>query len=169
MKVIFCVGISGSGKSTWATRYIKTHPNTIRVNRDDIRVGLMGTLDGYYKRDDVNRLEKAVTEIEIAMFQMAARLGFDVISDNTNLKMSYISTKISMLRGYCEDMGEPFDFKIKMFYLDGPSCKKRVQSRDSIFNDDYVAYIDKQWVSFQNIEREINLRWKNKMIEEPTN
>lgn len=169
MKVIFCVGISGSGKSTWSTRYIKTHPNTIRINRDDIRLSLLGTLDGYYSRDDLNKLEKMVTEIEVSMFQTAARFGFDVISDNTNLKMSYISTKVSMLKGYCGDMGESFDFKIKMFYLDAPSCKKRVQSRDSVFNDSYVAYIDKQWESFQNIEREINLRWKNKMIDEHSN
>ena len=168
MKVIFCVGISGSGKSTWSTRYIKTHPNTIRINRDDIRTGLVGSLDGYYKRPDLNKFEKAVTEIEISMFQMAARLGFDVISDNTNLKMSYISTKISMLKGYCGDMGEDFDFNIKMFYLDGPSCKKRVQARDAVFDSSYVEYIDKQWVSFQNIEREINLRWKNRLIDEPT-
>ena len=169
MKVIFCVGISGSGKSTWATRYIKTHPNTLRINRGDIRVGLVGSLEGYYKRSDLNKFQKAVTEIEVSMFQMAARLGFDVISDNTNLKMSYISTKVSMLRGYCGDMGETFDFKIKMFYSDGPTCKKRVQTRDVVFDDSYVEYIDKQWVSFQNIEREINLRWKNRLIDEPTN
>lgn len=166
MKVIFCVGISGSGKSTWATNYIKKHPNTIRINRDDIRKSLVGTLDGYYNRADLQKMEKAVTEVEVGIFQMAARFGFDVISDNTNLKMAYISTKISMLRGYCGDMGEVFDFSIKMFYLDAKSCKKRVQARESVFDDEYVAYIDKQWNSFQNIEREINLRWKNRLIEE---
>ena len=36
-KVILCRGIQGSGKTTWAKQYCKEHPNTIRVNRDDIR------------------------------------------------------------------------------------------------------------------------------------
>lgn len=36
-KLILCRGIQGSGKTTWAKQYCKEHPNTIRVNRDDIR------------------------------------------------------------------------------------------------------------------------------------
>ena len=36
-KIILCRGIQGSGKTTWAKQYCKEHPNTIRVNRDDIR------------------------------------------------------------------------------------------------------------------------------------
>ena len=36
-KIILCRGIQGSGKSTWAKRYCEEHPNTIRLNRDDIR------------------------------------------------------------------------------------------------------------------------------------
>ena len=36
-KLILCRGIQGSGKTTWAKQYCKEHPNSIRVNRDDIR------------------------------------------------------------------------------------------------------------------------------------
>lgn len=36
-KIILCRGIQGSGKTTWAKQYCKEHPNSIRVNRDDIR------------------------------------------------------------------------------------------------------------------------------------
>lgn len=35
-KIILCRGIQGSGKTTWAKQYCKEHPNSIRVNRDDI-------------------------------------------------------------------------------------------------------------------------------------
>lgn len=165
MKVIFCVGMSGSGKTTWTSRYIKAHPNTIRVNRDEIRRSLVGNMDGYYQRPDFDKIEGVVTEVENSIFQTAARRGFDVISDNNNLKMSYISNKVSMMRGYCGDMGEPFNFKIKIFNLDVRSCKKRVQLRDGISNEEQVSYIDKQREDFYTIDREINIRWKAKIME----
>lgn len=34
-------GIQGSGKTTWAKNYCNEHPNSIRVNRDDLRA-MMG-------------------------------------------------------------------------------------------------------------------------------
>lgn len=49
-KLIILVGISGSGKSTWATEYIQKNPDTLRINRDDIRKSLVGTLKNYYPR-----------------------------------------------------------------------------------------------------------------------
>ena len=36
-KIILCRGIQGSGKTTWAKNYCNEHPNSIRVNRDDLR------------------------------------------------------------------------------------------------------------------------------------
>lgn len=44
--VIITVGISGSGKSTWSTNFIKENPKYLRLNRDDIRKTLVGDLDG---------------------------------------------------------------------------------------------------------------------------
>jgi len=39
------VGVSGSGKTTWATKFINENPKWVRVSRDDIRRQLVGTLD----------------------------------------------------------------------------------------------------------------------------
>ena len=44
-KIIFLVGMSGAGKSTYATKYINDNPDTIRVNRDDLRKTFVGTLE----------------------------------------------------------------------------------------------------------------------------
>lgn len=41
-QIIVTVGCPGSGKSTWAQEYCKTRPGWYVVNRDNIRVGLMG-------------------------------------------------------------------------------------------------------------------------------
>lgn len=46
MNIIFNIGISGSGKSTYTTAYCKDHPNTIVVNRDGVRASLFSTLEG---------------------------------------------------------------------------------------------------------------------------
>lgn len=40
-KIILCRGIQGSGKTTWAKNYCNEHPNSTRVNRDDLRA-MMG-------------------------------------------------------------------------------------------------------------------------------
>lgn len=40
-KIIFCKGLPGSGKSTWAKQYCIDHPEFERINKDDIR-GLFG-------------------------------------------------------------------------------------------------------------------------------
>ena len=63
-EVIINVGISGAGKSTWTTQFIKENPNYLRINRDDIRKTLVGDLNGYYERKDLNRIETSINFIE---------------------------------------------------------------------------------------------------------
>lgn len=62
-QVIINVGVSGAGKTTWSTQYMKKNIGNYRINRDSIRLQLVGTLDDYYQRKDLNYLEKLVTEI----------------------------------------------------------------------------------------------------------
>jgi len=37
LKILFLSGLPGSGKSTYAYAYVKQNPNTVRINKDDIR------------------------------------------------------------------------------------------------------------------------------------
>ena len=37
MKILFLVGISGSGKSTFAEEFLAKNQDYLRINRDDIR------------------------------------------------------------------------------------------------------------------------------------
>ena len=44
-KAIMLSGIAGSGKSTWAAEYVKTHPNTAILSTDDTRYTLFNTFE----------------------------------------------------------------------------------------------------------------------------
>ena len=42
LKIIITRGIPGSGKTTWAKDVVKENSNYIRINRDDLRIMLIG-------------------------------------------------------------------------------------------------------------------------------
>jgi len=88
--LIVTVGISGSGKSTWAHERWLEDPEEVRVvNRDNIRELLFGytesSIEHYYTRDDVHMLEKQVTLYEDSLINEGLALGKTVIVDSTNL------------------------------------------------------------------------------------
>ncbi|QYN80392.1 3-phosphatase, 5-polynucleotide kinase [Kosakonia phage 305] len=85
-QLILTVGCPGSGKSTWAQEYCKTRPGWYVVNRDNIRVGLMGiTARNEYKYSKAR--EKLVTEIMTNQIQaiMDKEATKGVIVADTNL------------------------------------------------------------------------------------
>lgn len=77
-KLIMLRGIPGSGKSTWASEYIATHNNTIRVNKDSLRTMLH--FDKWNGRN-----ESVTSMIEYGLIRTALENGMNVIVDNTNL------------------------------------------------------------------------------------
>lgn len=94
-KLIILIGISNSGKSTFASKLVQDDPKTyIRINRDDIRNLLFGytdeTISSYYHRSDINQLEKQVTRFEDTLIYDSLELGRTVIVDATHLKRAYI-------------------------------------------------------------------------------
>lgn len=94
-KLIILSGISGSGKSTFASTTVRHNPNRyVLVNRDKIRELLYGyteeTITKYYTRNDFFRLEKQVTEVENCLIKDGLSRGKVVIVDATHLKQKYI-------------------------------------------------------------------------------
>lgn len=77
--VVICIGIPGSGKSTYATAWVQEEPNRVRVNRDDLRYMMYGVYFGG------NIDERLVTRAQNAIIVESIRNGYDVIVDNTNL------------------------------------------------------------------------------------
>lgn len=166
--VIICVGISGSGKSTWAKEFVKNNPNYLRVNRDDIRTTLVGNLDGYYSRKDLNKVEHMVTGIQEDYCSTILGWRYNVILDNTNLKREYIKFLLHEQSsiGYC-----PVEFKL--FDCDLLEAKQRVATRENypITLDEehknvckHVDYIDKQYEQYQSIKKWLLEVYPDKII-----
>lgn len=85
-------GIPGSGKSTYAYKWLAEDPeNRVRVNRDDLRMELYGK---YVILDDKGGMDKnaegRVTQEEQKRIRTALKAGKSVIVDNTNINMRVI-------------------------------------------------------------------------------
>ena len=94
-KMIILVGPSGSGKSTHACALVQNAPDDfISVNRDKIRELLFGytesTISEYYKRPDLNKREKEVTQYENLLIKEALASSKTPIIDATHLKREYL-------------------------------------------------------------------------------
>lgn len=163
-QIIINVGVSGSGKTTWSINHMKLFPNTLRINRDDVRKVLIGDLKGYYKRSDLNSIENSVTSIETYSIVEVLRRDHDLILDNTHLKPSYIKEKLEMIEYWSKALKREMDIKFKLFKgIDVFTLKNRVHNRDGIPWQD-LNYIDKQVESLKSIEKYLEENHKNQII-----
>ena len=150
MNIIFTIGISGAGKSTWVKEFLAAHPDYICINRDTLRLCLVRTLVGYYDRPDVGKLEAMVNALVDTSIDIAQRFKYNVLVDNTNLHSKYITSFIA----------EADTWQFKLFDCNPTIAKTRVLLRDvipssdrSLVTEDYintvfsakVSYIDEQY------------------------
>ncbi|WP_422646953.1 AAA family ATPase [Actinoalloteichus caeruleus] len=78
-------GLPGSGKTTWAKRYVaKSGDRAVRVNRDDLRVMLHGAASHR------GATERQVTAAQHALIRAQLDLGVTVVVDDTNLRARYL-------------------------------------------------------------------------------
>jgi predicted kinase len=148
------VGVSGSGKTTYATDFINKNKNWVRVNRDDIRRQILGELtQDYYKNPKFSETEKHITVIHDEQIRYWILQGVNVIVDNTHLKDSYI-------KHYHNEFSHLADVKFKIFNISAQDCKERVVLREGHMAVD-TSYIDRQHKEFQKAKKaveEINNR-----------
>ena len=88
-QIIVLIGISGSGKSTYAREFIQKNPSYLRLNRDDLRRSLLPVpLNDYWKwaNNRKDPIERVVTQLEKTALTAALDGGWNVILDNTHLR-----------------------------------------------------------------------------------
>lgn len=78
-ELIILRGLPGSGKTTWARRYLRDHPAAVRVNRDDLRAMLHG--DRPWGMAD----EATTIAVRNATIVAALKAQRTVVVDDTNL------------------------------------------------------------------------------------
>ncbi|MEZ0485549.1 phosphatase domain-containing protein [Fibrella aquatica] len=83
------IGISGSGKSTFAKEFVQTNPSYLRLNRDNLRRSLLPiSLNEYWQWNNRRKepIERMVTQLEKVALTTALNEGWNVLLDNTHLR-----------------------------------------------------------------------------------
>lgn len=80
MEIYILRGIPGSGKTTWAKKWVKDNPRFKRISKDDIR-RMMD--DGLYSEKN----EFSVTRARDSLLISLAISGFSVVVDDTNINV----------------------------------------------------------------------------------
>ena len=124
-------GLPGSGKTTWAQALVDSLENTVRVNRDDIRIHQMGITSGIGTGDQ----EQLVTEIQLTTVRKYLRWGWNVIVDDTNLRQA-VAREWADVAVECGADFSVVDFTDVPLEL----CKERCRLRaETLTNGRYVA------------------------------
>lgn len=94
-KLTVLIGISGSGKSTWAHKEWSKDPlNTLIVSRDSIRESMFGfsdkTLKHYFNNEKLFSLEREVSKMCDTMIYEGLEKGKHVICDDNHLELGAI-------------------------------------------------------------------------------
>lgn len=142
-KIIFLKWLPASWKSTWAKQYVLDNPNTIRVNKDDIRQELHW---GLYSKEN----EKEVLDYQKNLVATWLAEGKSVIIDNTHLFGSH--------QQEYRDLANDFmvDFEIKSFLdVDVKTCVERDMKRtwrEKVGSNVILMMAKKAWLSTEEQE-----------------
>lgn len=100
------IGISGSGKSTWAKEFVAKNDKWCIVSRDDFRYAWQnkGVVD--------EKLENLITDMVERSIESLINRGYNVIYDATNLKAAYINKIASIVRHTARVEYQIFDIPI---------------------------------------------------------
>lgn len=132
------VGISASGKTTWA----ESQKNIVNINRDNIRFSVVQPDSDWstYKHNKKN--EKRVTEIELEVAERAVRFEADIIVSNTNLNPK--------TREFWKDFAKHhnYEFEIKEFPITLEEAIKRDNLRQNGVGERVIRKQYYQWLKY---------------------
>lgn len=137
-KIILTRGIQGSGKSTWAKKWVEEDPvHRVRWNNDDFR----RMLGSYW----VSEREHLVS-IEMSDFiYYAMALGYDIVIDNMNLNKKYWDSIQGRINDYnCEifvdDPDKRYTLEFKDFFdVSLEECIERDSKRENPIGEKVIT------------------------------
>lgn len=166
-QAIICLGVSGSGKSTFSKQFQKEHPSYIRINRDDLRAALFN-MENYYNSPLFSDRESLINVVVYNIIDISSPKD-DYIFDNTNLNITHLEKLLNQLRY------ENINFKFKFFDIELEEAKERVAKRENfVLEDDNLEewwdyskckYIDNQFEQYKQVKKYILENYKDKIME----
>lgn len=135
--ILILIGISGSGKSTFAKQFVQDNPTYLRLNRDDLRRSIAPVpLGEFWKWDDKrkNRFERLVSELEKSALLSALESGWNVVMDNTHLRQRYIN-EILKLTDKQATTKNPIEVSFQLFDVLLNTAIERDQTRPDVVGE----------------------------------
>lgn len=122
-KIILCRGIQGSGKTTFAKKWVLEEPeHRVRFNNDDIR----NMLGKYW----VTGREHLVTDIKEDFMISAMEAGYNIIIDNMNLNLGEVQYYKDLVESTLGMVGE-YTLEYKDFFIPLEVCIERDSKREN--------------------------------------
>lgn len=160
-KLILTRGIQGSGKSTWARKWVEEDPeHRIRINNDDIR-NMLGV---YW----VTSREGLVSDIKKRTSQYAMYRNYDIVVDNMNLNPKEVKFWEDLVWAHNEtvennsefkDKYDSYEIEFKDFFIPLEECIRRDSMRpnpigEKTIRDTWRRY--KHFIQTSEVERYVN-------------
>lgn len=156
LKCILCVGISSSGKSTFAIEM--QQKGWMRLERDIIRRQMFHFKQwNEYKFNKTN--EQRVTEYADALLYSFAKEGFNVVCSDTNLNPKYREALIAKLESY------GYEVEIKDFPISYEEAIKRDTYREYSVGQKVIYQQWQQWLEYIKFKKyKPSGRWPDAVI-----
>lgn len=141
--IVVTVGISNSGKSTWARQFVKdTHKNYVEVNRDELRIAMFceGNRAEYVNYKFRKDKEDLVTSMQEVAIRSVIASGKGVVVSDTNLNPEHRNR----FKELAKAMGVPY--KEKVFDVPLEVCVARSKKRDISIP---VSVLERQYKQFR--------------------
>jgi predicted kinase len=160
-KIILCMGISGSGKTTWAKEWVAEQPDKrIRLNYDDIR-----SMFGVYWVP--GKREQLMKDTFIYSLSQAMYMGYDIVIDN----MSNLNPKHQEeYKEYIEkhnafNEGNEYELEYKWFDTPVEVCIERDSRREIKIGE---TVIKQQWKKYRTsiIQHSIKEMLDNQVVQD---
>lgn len=137
-KIILCRGIQGSGKTTWAKKYVlEDSENRVRFNNDDIR----NMLGKYW----VPNRENIVKDIKDTFLRSSMSYGYDIVIDNMNLnpkELEYYNRVISEWNSpkvtNSDEYRPKYEIETKDFFIPLQECIGRDAKRENPIGEEII-------------------------------
>lgn len=147
--LIITRGFPGSGKTIFATSWVKESPGTrININRDDIRatlgIHLLGT----------SEQENMVSQIASSQLELAFRSNLDVIISDTNLPARRVKDFIHV------GLSNNYQVEVKDFVVPYEELLLRDSNRENpvgegVLRDMFSRFPYKNWVPVENMMNQV--------------